>query len=381
MNPTSAGADVVVIGGGLIGLATALELARRGAAVRVLERGEPGRAASWAGAGMLAPYTERVEDEELLALCARSLALYPELTQRVLDATGLDVELRLDGILHAAFDEAALQALGAHAASLAQRGIAHEVLDRHSAVLAEPGLAGSVLGALVVSGEGQVDNRRLGRALSAACSAAGVPIVPDARDVRVECDGRRVLGVRSHLGFTPSSHVVIAAGAWSASVPGVPAEALPPVEPVKGQMLALAMPRGFLRRTTWVPGAYLVPRSDGRLLVGATMEQAGFDTRVTAGGVRRLLDAALTAMPALRHFALTETWAGLRPGSPDGRPFIGPAGLDGLLLATGHARNGILLAPVTAVAIADFIESGEAAPLAPWSLLRMRERASRMQPA
>jgi glycine oxidase len=146
-------------------------------------------------------------------------------------------------------------------------------------------------------------------------------------------------------------------------------------------MLALAAPAGFLRRATWVPGAYLVPRSDGRLLVGATVEDAGFDERVTAGAIHALLHAALAAAPALGAFTVTETWAGLRPGSPDGRPFIGPTGIDGLILATGHYRNGILLAPETADLIASFVESGDAAPLRAFSPLRMAEGASRIMQA
>jgi glycine oxidase len=381
MEQSARGCDVAIVGGGLIGLNTAYYLAQRGASVRVFERGEPARAASWAGAGMLAPYSERVEDAPLLELCARSLALYPMLARDLAEAGGVDINLQLDGIVRAAFDEGERAELTAHAAKLRARGVACELLGREAAILAEPALGSGVTGALVISAEGAVDNRRLGRALSAACANDGVKIVSNVRELRVECDVRRVLGVRSSLGFTPATHVVIAAGAWSAAVPGVPAEALPPVEPVKGQMLALAMPRGFLRRTTWVPGAYLVPRQDGRLLVGATVERAGFDERVTASGIAKLLNAALAAAPSLGDFAVTETWAGSRPGSPDGRPFIGPTAIDGLILATGHARNGILLAPITAQLIAEFVSTGDATPLAPWSIFRMRERTSRMQPA
>ncbi len=350
--------DVAIIGAGLIGLATAHELAQRGAAVRVFERGEPGRAASWAGAGMLAPYTERVEDDALLDLCATSLAMYREFAQRIESAGEVSVHLRLDGIVNAAFDDERMQTLRDHAAHLRGQNVACDVLDRSEAMIAEPSLGRHVRGALVVAGEGYVDNRRLGRALTAACEAAGVTIVRNARDVAIESDARRVLGVRSDLGFAPAANVVVATGAWSATVPGLPASCAPPVEPVKGQMLALATPRSFLKRTTWVPGAYLVPRDDGRLLIGATVEHAGFDERVTAGGIRSLLDAALDAAPSLGVFALTEMWAGLRPGTPDERPILGPTPLDGLVLATGHYRNGILLTPVTARLIADFIETG-----------------------
>jgi glycine oxidase len=377
----SSGGDVLIIGGGLIGLAIAFELAQRGAAVRVYERGEPGHGASWAGAGMLAPYAERIEDEVLLDLCGVSLGLYPAFVQRVVEASGVSVELPLDGVVEAAFDAQRLDELAAFARELTARNVACKLLDRNESLLAEPALGKHILGALVIEGQGYVDNRRLGRALLAACRARGVIVQAPVRELAIECDDRRVLGVRSELGFAPASFVVNAAGAWAAQVPGVPSEARVPVTPVKGQMLALAAPVGFLRRATWVPGAYLVPRTDGRLLVGATVEDAGYDERVTAEAVHRLLDAALAAAPSLGAFTVTETWAGLRPGTPDGRPFIGPTAIDGLLYATGHYRNGILLAPVTADLIASFVETGDASPLQAFSPLRMAEGASRIMHA
>ena len=370
------GSDVAILGGGLIGLAIAYELAQRGANVRVFERDEPGRAASWAGAGMLAPYTERIGDEPLLQLCAESLSLYPRFVESVQAASGVDVQLHLEGVVNAAFDDERMHELASHARELSERGIGCSVLDRKAALFAAPSLGRPVRGAVVVSGEGYVDNRRLGRALTAACESAGVSIVRETEELAIECDARRVLGVRTHLGFSAATHVVVAAGAWSASVPGLPHACRPPVEPVKGQMLALAAPSGFLKRTTWVPGAYLVPREDGRLLVGATVERCGFDERVTAAGIRALLDAALTAAPSLGGFSVTETWAGLRPGTPDERPVLGPAPLQGLILATGHYRNGILLTPVTARLIADFVASGDASPLAPWLLARFEREGA-----
>ena len=360
MNQTLGG-DVAIVGAGLIGLATAFELAERGAVVRVYERAEPGRAASWAGAGMLAPYTERVHDESLLALCASSLAMYPTFVERVREASGVDSHLRLDGIVSAAFDDAHLEELRAHAHELRERAIPFELLDRAQTLTLEPALGKHVAGSLFVHDEGYVDNRRLGRALVAACESRGVSIVRDAREISVECDDRRVRGIRSHRGFASASYVVNAAGAWAAELHGIPPHCAPQIEPVKGQMLALAIPNGFVKRTTWVPGAYLVPREDGRLLVGATVEHVGFDERVTASGMRSLLDAALSAAPALASFTVTETWAGLRPGTPHGLPYIGPTALEGLLLATGHYRNGILLTPVTARTIADIVEGSTGA--------------------
>jgi len=363
------GGDVVVVGAGLIGLAIAFELAERGASVRVYDRAEPGRGASWAGAGMLAPHSERLEDEAMLGIGASSLAQYPGFVERVRAASGMDSRLHLDGIVHTAFDSDRLEDLRGIERALHARGVACDLLDRRLVLAAEPALSPGVLGGLVVHGEGWVDNRRLGRALTAACQARGVRMARSA-EIAVECDSRRALGVRTSLGFVAASAVVNACGAWAAALEGVPPLCRPPVEPVKGQMLAIGAPDAFLRRTTWVPGAYLVPRGDGRLLVGATMERTGFDERVTAAGVHGLLAAALAAAPSLGSFTVTESWAGLRPGTPDGRPFIGPTALEGFFLATGHFRNGILLAPATARLVADAIEKGARHGLEAFGLAR-----------
>jgi len=361
--------DVIVAGAGLIGLSIAFELAQRGASVRVFDRGEPARAASWAGAGILAPYTERIEDEDLLALCAASLAEYPAFVERVFTQSGIDAHLRLDGVLYAAFDDEQLETLRRHTGALRDRGVECELLDRAAVLAAEPWLGARAIGGLLKSAEGHVDNRRLGRALVAACAASGV-VVERVAELRAECDRRRALGVATPLGFVAAGAIVNACGAWASSLEGVPDACRVPVEPVKGQMVALSVPAGFVRRATWVPGAYLVPRDDGRLLIGATVESAGFDERVTAEGVAGLLRAALAAAPAL------SSWAGLRPGTPDGLPFLGATPLEGYFVASGHYRNGILLAPATARLIADAVETGEAPALEPFSLARLGTEAA-----
>ncbi|MGH7706696.1 MAG: glycine oxidase ThiO [Vulcanimicrobiaceae bacterium] len=349
-------ADVVVIGAGLIGLAVADELARRGLTVRLFEQGEPGKAASWAGAGMLAPYTEEIADERFLALCTHSLERYPAFVADLIERTGVDPHLRTDGIVDVALDEPGLARLQRRVAQLRARGVAAELLDARGARQVEAALGPAVCGAGVVASEGQVDNRRLARALRAACARAGVRIETGAGPVSVDADERRVRGVHAVAGYVAAATVVNATGAWSGHLAGVPDCARVPVLPIKGQMLALALPRNLLRHVTWVPGAYLVPRVDGRLLVGATVEVAGFDVRVTAGGLRSLLDASLAALPALRDLAVSETWAGLRPGTPDGLPYLGATPVAGYVVATGHYRNGILLTPATATFIADVIE-------------------------
>jgi glycine oxidase len=368
------GGDVIVVGAGLIGLSIAFELAERGAVVRVYDRGEPGRAASWAGAGMLAPHTEDVEDEALLTLGVTSLAQYPGYIERIRRASSLDPRLHLDGIVHVAYDGTQLERLTHFASRLNARGVGFDLLERSSLVACEPWLGHNVVGGLCVHGEGEVDNRRLGRALAAACIASGATIA-HAASIAVECDQRRVLGIRTDVGFTAASAVVNACGAWAAQLAGVPPACVPPVEPVKGQMLALSVPIGFVRRPTWLPGAYLVPRDDGRLLVGATVERAGFDTGVTAEAIHSLLHETLTGAPSLAGFAVSESWAGLRPGTPDGRPFLGVTPVEGLLLATGHYRNGILLAPATARSIADLLEGKGADELGPLGLARLSTKA------
>jgi len=342
--------EIAIVGAGLIGLASAYELRKRGAEVVVFERDDAARAASWAAAGMLAPYSEMLDDAALEALCLASLARYPNFAAELAERTGVDPALKLDGTLHLAFDEADAVRLE----ELAAKTSGARMLGRLEVLEAEPMVSRRAIGALLIEGEGQVDNRRLGRALLGAVRGAGVRVVEQSGEIAVECDARRVLGLRTPHGFRPARVVVNAAGAWAGSLPGAPFSV--PVRPKKGQMAALAVPRGFGRRLVWTSEIYLVPRADGRLLVGATVEDAGFDQRVTAQGLATLLGAALRAAPSLGTFTVCETWAGLRPDSPDGRPFIGATPIEGYFVASGHYRNGVLLTPITAELLADTIE-------------------------
>ncbi len=366
---------IVIVGAGLIGLSIAYELAKRGAGVRVVDAREPGRAASWAGAGMLAPYTESLESSAFESFCATSLAAYPAYVRELHERGGVDARLRLDGIVEAAFDDDGAARLDAHVAALEARGVPARRLTREALRVLEPGLGSGAVAGAVKAGEGAVDNRRLGRALHAACLALGVRIDERAGEAALEADTRRALGVRIASGFVPAKAVVNAMGAWAGALEGVPPHARVNVIPVKGQMLALAMPRGFVQHVTWVPGAYLVPRDDGRLLIGATVEDVGFDVRVTARGISTLLAAALAALPALADLAVSETWAGIRPGTPDGLPYVGETTLSGYVVAGGHYRNGILLAPATATALADVLAGRPRPDLAPFSPKREEARA------
>jgi glycine oxidase len=324
---------------------------------------------------MLAPFSEATPDAELVALCRDSLALYPAFVDELRERTGVDARFRRDGTLHVALDEAQLAALAAHAGTFRANGGDVALLDRTNTLVREPMLAKDLAGGLFVANEAQVDNRRLGRALVAACEALGVRF-ERVGDIALEADARRVRGLRTAYGFTSAPTVVNAAGAWAGELAGVPARAHVAVRPIAGEMLALAVPPGAIRSLVWLGHRYLVPRDDGRLLVGATVQERGFDARVTAAGLHDLLDAALAAAPALASFAVVETWAGLRPGAHDGRPYLGATVLDGYVVASGHYRNGILLTPITSRSIAALIVDGDSAPLAPFSPQRPQPEAA-----
>lgn len=325
---------------------------------------------------MLAPFSEEVEDDAMLALCAASLAAYPDFVAELAERTGIDAHLRCEGTLHVARDAREYADLSARVARIRTRGGDARMLDRSALLAREPMLANDCLGALEIANEAQVDNRLLGRALLAACADLGVRIVRESGDVRLDADDRRVRGVQTTRGFTAAGVVVNAAGAWAAQLAGVPAHARVPVRPIAGEMLAIAVPRMLSRALVWTHDVYLVPRSDGRMLVGATVRDRGFDVRVTAVGVARLLAAALAVAPVLGDFAVAETWAGLRPGSHDGRPYLGTTALEGYVVATGHYRNGILLAPITARAIAELILTERASvSLAAFDPARAQESA------
>ena len=357
--------DAVVVGGGLVGLATAWRAAGRGLAVAVVDPA-PGSGASRAAAGMLAPVTEASYGEEaLVALGLDSARRYPDFVAALEQASGRPVGYRETGTLAVALDaddRAELAALHRYQTAL---GLTAELLSSREVRRAEPLLAPGVRGGLLVAGDHSVDNRLLAAALVTAVERAGVPLVR-AAVAEVLVDGDRATGVRTtDDGALRADAVVLAAGCWSSGLAGLPPDAVPPVRPVKGQILRLLAPGGapWLRRTTraLVHGrhVYLVPRGDGEVVLGATVEEQGHDTRVTAGGVHDLLVDAHRLVPGTSELELVETHAGLRPGSPDNAPLVGPTALPGLVLATGHHRNGVLLTPVTADAVADLLATGD----------------------
>ncbi|MEU7006035.1 glycine oxidase ThiO [Streptomyces sp. NPDC046332] len=376
MSRTCSTSDVLVIGGGIIGLVTAWRAAQRGLSTTVVDP-EPGGGAARVAAGMLAAVTElHYGEETLLALNLASARRYPEFTAELQDATGHDVGYRACGTLAVALDADDRAHLRELHALQTRCGLESEWLSGRDCRRLEPMLAPGVRGGLRVDGDHQVDPRRLAAALVTACERAGVVFHRGLAE-RLTVVRDRATGVALTEGHElTADQVVLAAGSLSGQLAGVPRDVLPPVRPVKGQVLRLTVPRAyapFLSRTVRavVRGShvYLVPRENGELVVGATSEELGWDTTVTAGGVYELLRDAHELVPGLTELPLTETLAGLRPASPDNAPLLGPTALPGLQLATGHYRNGVLLTPVTGDVMAELLTTGvlpdEARPFTP----------------
>lgn len=358
--------DVLVIGGGIIGLVTAWRAAQRGFTTAVVDL-EPGGGAAQVAAGMLAAVTElHYGEQTLLGLNLASARRYPEFAAELTDRTGHDLGYRQCGTLAVALDSDDRAHLRELHTLQRQSGLDSEWLSGRECRRLEPMLAPGVRGGLRVDGDHQIDPRRLAGALVAACEGAGV-VFHRMWAERLSVVRERAAGVVTTDGTTlAAGQVVLAAGSLSGRLAGVPADVLPPVRPVKGQVLRLTVPKRyapFLSRTVRavVRGSqvYLVPRESGELVVGATSEELGWDTTVTAGGVYELLRDAHELVPGITELPLTETRAGLRPGSPDNAPLLGPTELAGLSLATGHYRNGVLLTPVTGDAMAHVLTTGE----------------------
>ena len=368
--------DIIIIGGGVIGLSTARALAQAGLTVTLLERHQPAREASWASAGMLAPQGE-LSEGPFLALCLESNRRYPAFRAAVEDETGMRCYHREAGTLALAITEEDETEFRHVYARQRADGLQVEWISGDDARALEPALSDRVRGGMSLPGDRHVENRALAPALEQACRQFGVEIVCGAQVNRILTEEGRAIGVETILGDFHAGTVINAAGAWAASI-GVPDDALrPPVFPVRGQMLAITLPRpAFLTRVVRSPRSYLVPRHDGRLFLGATMERVGFDKRNTVWGMRKLLNGALELFPELEDCAIQETWAGLRPGSLDNFPILGESGLPGYVLAAGVFRNGLLLTPVVSQCIAELIVSGVTpALIAPFSITRFTSGA------
>jgi glycine oxidase len=356
--------DLIVVGGGIIGLSIAREAARSGLTVRLLDQGHPGGAASPAAAGLIGAQLEAEGPGPLLDLALLSRDLYPSFVNEVAGEADVDLRIGGHGCLLVARTPTGLAGLDRRVAFQLSSGLAAERLDRQGVHALEPGLAPEVEGGLYLPRDRTVDPVLLLRGLRAAALRAGVEVRNGIAATRLIVDADRVVGVESGAGRLPSGTVLIAAGAWSGALQGE-GGASPPSVPVKGQILCLLPDRPPLRHAVMDEDhRYLVPRPDGRVLVGSTMERVGFDTTVTAGGLAQLAAAAVGIAPALAAAPFHSAWAGLRPAGGDELPVIGRGSLRGLMYSYGHLRNGILLAPITA-RLAVALLRGDAPPLDP----------------
>jgi len=359
--------EIIIIGGGVIGLSLARSLALRGGrAVTVIEKGELGREASWAAGGILAPQVEADAADDFLKLARASRDLYPQFARALLDESDIDIELDTTGTLYVAFTEAEEKDFRARFDWQRSEGLSIEWLNGEEARGLEPALSESVRCALRFPNDYQVESRRLCAALTISNRKFGTRLIDYCEVQNVRVDGGKVRGVETSQGFIEALMVVIAAGAWSSSVD--PTANLQ-VEPVRGQMLCFRTEPQHMRHVIYSSRGYLIPRRDGRLIAGSTSERVGFDKRVTEDGQAAISAMAAEIAPFVATLRQIDSWAGFRPRASDDLPVLGTSTkVAGLCYATGHYRNGILLAPITGELMADAIVSGTMAPLiAPFS--------------
>ena len=345
--------DVAIAGGGVIGGAIALELARAGLRVCVFDRQKPGQEASWASAGIISPAPENPGMIATVELAKRSAALYPEFVELVEEISGQSTGFRRKGTLEAIFSHDAKEELSTIIALHHGLGLKAEPLRAEDARELEPALSEEVEAAVLRPEEASIDNRLLTAAVFEAAQRSDAEIFPASRVEGIWREGTRCRGLLLENEKVEVQWTVIAAGCFSGMIEGVSPYA--PVKPAKGQMIALRADNLEIERVLWSDQIYLVPRNDGRILAGATVEYVGFDKRVTAGGMEKVLAGAMELAPGLKDARIEETWAGLRPDSADHLPILGPTDLDGLVMATGHFRSGILLTPVTARLVREWI--------------------------
>jgi glycine oxidase len=367
--------DAVIAGGGIIGASIALELASAGLKVAVFDTQKPGREASWASAGMISPSPESPAMASLLPLSLASVRLYPEFIGLVEELSGQSVGYRKDGALDILLTEEEAAGIGGILSQHRAAGLQAEALSREQVRELQPALSPEVRGAVHRPDEASLDNRLLTEATLEAARRKGVEIFSGNGAKALWFEGHTCAGLQLETGRVVARWTVIAAGCFSARIEGAAPYA--PVIPAKGQMISLRCDAVRLQRDLWLEHNYLVPRNDGRIIAGATVEYEGFDRSVTVAGMKKILTGAISLVPALEKARVEETWTGLRPDSPDHLPILGPTDHDGLLIATGHFRSGILLTPATARLVREWITSRKVsvdwAPFSPMRFQQMRQ--------
>jgi glycine oxidase len=357
--------DVLVVGAGLIGSSIALELASQKLQVALLDRQQPGREASWAAAGMLSPGPDAPEDLPLVPLAKESLRLYPDFISSIEEASGYRVAFVREGALEIFHDSDGAAKRDQLLAEYTELGLVGAVISPEAARASEPALNPNVNAIAWLAGEATVDPRQLIEAAIAAAKNSGVTILTSQSVTSVLAESGASIVVANGQKIS-AGNVVIAAGSFCGSIGQDAARGAigmaryAPTHPVRGQMIAMRSKKVKLKKVLRSEHGYIVPRTDGRIIAGSTLENVGFNRETTQEGLRKILDAAIALAPGLADAEIVETWAGLRPGTPDHLPIIGPTDIPGLLIATGHYRNGILLAPVTAKLIGDWIVEGKA---------------------
>jgi glycine oxidase len=339
--------DVVVIGGGLMGCSVAYELAKKGIRVTVLERSVPGAEASSAAAGILGPSVESFDDALALQLGRRSRELHAELAEELDELFGVDVGFRRCGVVKVAMNQEEVSQLDQQAEQLRVQGVRCDRLDQEELRREEPSINPEALGGLSIDEDAQVEPRKLLSAVALGAEHEGVTFRTGATVHAVESEGGKIRGVRLSNERLAADRVVIAAGSWTTQIPGLP---ISPdcIFPVRGQMIATHTRPKLFRRVVFGAGGYVVTRPDGRVLCGSTMEHVGFTRGISFGGMADVIAKATRIAPSLGQAPVESHWSSFRPGTPDGLPLVGETRVEGLFLASGHYRNGILLAPLTA---------------------------------
>jgi len=371
------GFDVAIIGGGVIGTSIAFELAAEKLRVVVLDRQQIGQEASWAAAGMLSPAPASWRDDPLVRLGRESLRLYSTFSAAIEETAGQPIGYECEGALELFGGPCGEEDRNRRVRECQQQGIAAEAVSMETALAWENAIGQAANAAAWLPEEGRVDPRLLMGAVAVAARHRGVEFREHCPVTGVTVHGDRCLGVVVDKGRIPAGHVVLAAGSFSSQIQSLAQYA--PTRPVRGQMVALHPNRPRLRRVLRSKNGYLVPRRCGHIVAGSTSEEVGFDKRVTGQGVRRVLENAFELVPSLECAEIVETWSGLRPGTPDDLPILGPTPLEGLLIATGHYRNGILLAAATARLVREWVTRGrtffDTEPFSPLRFAKLKQQA------